>query len=181
MKRHLFFILAFISIVFTACNLTGSADSTPDIVPLRTAVTQHKDSLYMSLTDTSRVYRLDTVHVGDTVTFIMGFTGNLNNLVSVRITNSVPDSVAQVLLSGTTNQLDSIFLPTSNYAKGVFYLRAKSVSLIFPFKYVAKKPTKAARLSFFVQSDANFKDGLGDNSNTLALRIPIVAKKDTVK
>jgi len=181
MKRHFFFILFFVSVLFTACNMNGSADYTPEIIPVRNAVNQNKDSMYMHYTDKGGVYRLDTVFVGDTVTFTMGFTGVANNLVSVNILNSVPDSVAQVVLIGSTSNLEAVFLPTSDYAKGLFYIKGKSVSLIFPFKYVAKKASTAAMLTFSVESDANFKDSFGANTATLSLTIPIVEKKDTLK
>jgi hypothetical protein len=181
MKLHLFSILAFMSIVFTGCNMSGSADYTPEILPVRNAVNQNKDSLYMHYTDKGGVYRLDTVSVGDTVTFTMGFTGVANNLVSVKILNNVPDSVAQVVLVGSTSNLEAVFLPTSDYAKGLFYIKGKSVSLIFPFKYVVKKASTAAMLTFSVESDANFKDSFGSNTTTLSLTIPIVEKKDTLK
>jgi len=180
MKRLLFFIYLFISVLFTACNMTSSADYTPEIVPVHNAVRQNKDSLYMHYTDKGGVYRLDTVYVGDTVTFTMGFTGIANNLVLVGIVNSVPDSVAQVRLIGSTSELETVFLPTSDYAKGLFYIKGQSVSLIFPFKYIAKKASNAAMLTFSVQSDANFKNSFGANTAALSLIIPIVEKKDTL-
>ncbi|MDD4992902.1 MAG: hypothetical protein PHR83_11760 [Paludibacter sp.] len=181
MKRHFLFILFFISVLFTACDMTGSADYTPEIIPVRNAVNQNKDSLYMHYTDKGGVYRLDTVYVGDTVTFRMAFTGVANNLVSVGIVNSVPDSVAKVVLLATKTDMDAVFLPTSDYAKGLFYIKGESITLIFPFQYVAKKATSDATLTFSVQSDANFKNTFGANTNTISLKIPIVEKKDTLK
>jgi hypothetical protein len=181
MKRHFLFILILMSVVFTACDMTGSADYTPEIIPVRNAVNQNKDSLYMHYTDKGGVYRLDTVHVGDTITFRMAFTGIVNNLVSVGIVNSVPDSIAKVVLLATKAEMDAVFLPTSDYVKGLFYIKGESITLIFPFQYIAQKATKDAALTFSVQSDANFKNGLGENTNTITLNIPIIEKKDSIK
>jgi len=172
MKTRIFFLFAIVLVAFTACNLDGSSNYTPDIMYSCTTQNKH-DTLYSHLTDESGVYRLDTVHVGDTLMFKTFVTGYSNNLVSFFLTNNMPDSVSQVLLTGTKVAMDSIFLPTSNYAKGEFYIRGTSTGLIFPFKYVVKRHSTDAKLKFVVQSDANFKDAIGSNTNSFSLLIPV--------
>jgi hypothetical protein len=84
------------------------------------------------------------------------------------------DSITEILLPSVTT-MDSIFLSTSNYSKGIFNLKGKSNSLRFPFKYVAKKASAEAKITFSITSDANFEF----NQTSLVLKTPILAKKDS--
>jgi hypothetical protein len=175
MKTRFFIILSFLSIVFTACNLTNESNYTPYMSFYKSPIVNGTDTLGIYYTDESNVYRLDTITVGDTVSFQMYYNSYSNNLLSVYLTQSA-DSVSRIILPRKT-VLDSIFLSTSDYSKGKFLMGGTSSSLYFPFKYVAEKASLEAGLTLSVVSDANFKDASGSNSVSIVLKTPIVAKK----
>jgi hypothetical protein len=73
--------------------------------------------------------------------------------------------------------MDPLFLSSSNYAAGKFITNATFTSLFFPFKYIAKKPSKDAKLTISVTSDAVFKDFSGTDTKSFILKTPIVKAK----
>jgi len=175
MKTRFFIILGLITLVFTNCNLNNESNYTPEIWFYKDPVVNGTDTLNRYLTDESGVTRLDTIHVGDTVSFQMYISAYTNNIKAFYITE-LTDSVTPILLPRKSS-MDSIFLPTSDYSKGKFLLNGTSTDLFFPFKYVAKKASLNAKLTFSVVSDANFKDLSGSNSSSFVLKTPIIAKK----
>lgn len=175
MKIKLLFIIAVLSVYFTSCSLEGGANYTPQIVLVRTPLLQNGDSLSFYYTDEGGVLRLDTIEVGDTVRFQLYMEGFSNNLMAFYI-KDITDGAAKIILPEKTS-MDSIFLPTSDYADGKFLMNGKSTSLFFPLKYVALKPSTNAKIQFTVVSDANFKDLWGSNTASMTFKTPIVSKK----
>ena len=158
--------------------MDGESNYTPQIVILKDPTLQNGDSLFASSTDEGGVYRLDTISVGDTVTFLPYMTGFDNNLIAFYLKESA-DSVTHIILPNKVS-MDSIFLPTSDYKTGKFLMRGTSTVLFFPFKYVAKAPSKTAKIQLTIVSDANFKDNFGSNSTTITILTPIIAKPKTI-
>jgi len=178
MKTRLFILLGFFAIVLTSCDLNGSTNTSPEILFVTNPFINKSDTLNKYLTDESGVIRLDTIHVGDTVTFRMLFYGYTNNLSTCNIIQS-DTSVTKILLPSKST-MDSVFISaSSNYAAGSFVIKNKISSLYFPFKYVAKKASNDAKISFYVTSDANFSSSssMGSNSTSFILRTPIKLKK----
>jgi len=182
MKKYMFLIIALISIAFSACDLNGSTNNTPQISFVTAPKLNANDSLNMYITDVAGTYRMDTISVGDTVGFPILLNGFSNHLTSYYLTQS-DTTVAQIILPGK-NSLDSIFLSSpSNYSSGKFIFRSNIYNLFFPFKYVALKPSNDVTLSFSLSSDANFEGNMvsGTNSVSFVLKTPIkVAKSSTV-
>jgi len=168
MKTPLFILLGLISLIFTSCDLNSESNSQPDIIFYQNPVA-HNDTLDVNYTLEAGVFILDTLTVGDTVSFKVYINGYSNNLKEYYMIESA-DSVSKILLPSRTS-MDSIFLSTSNYATGKFMMDGTSRSLYMPFKYVAKKASLEAKITFRVVSDANFEY----NSNSFVLKTPIVA------
>jgi len=175
MKTQLFLLLGLITIVFSSCNVTGSSANTPQII-IAIPSSNRVDSLNTYLTDASGVYRMDTINVGDTVTFRMVFYGYSNNILSCNVIQS--DTSSTKIILPTVSSLDSIFSSSSsNYSAGKFIAKSKISSIYLPFRYIAKKVSKDAQLSVSVSSDATFTDAQGSNSSSFVLKTPIRAKK----
>lgn len=177
MKTRLFLFLLLMAFTFVGCNLTSSSESTPVIV-VANPTSNRVDTLNSYLTDQAGVYRLDTINVGDTITFRIVFYGYSNNLVSCNVTQS--DSTSTKLLFPAKASLDSVFVSaTSDYSIGKFIFKNKTSTLYLPFKYVAKKASKDAKITFSVVSDANFSnlDSQGTNYATYVLNTPIKLPK----
>lgn len=176
MKSKIFFLLISIIIMFSSCSLEGESNYTPQIFLVRVPFLQNGDSLFAYSTDEGAVYRLDTIMVGDTVTFQPYMTGIGNNLTAFYLKESA-DSVTKILLPDKAG-LDSVFLPTSDYKAGKFLMNGKSTDLYFPFKYVAKAPSQTANIQMTIVSNANFKDNFGSNTASITLITPIIAKPE---
>jgi len=119
---------------------------------------------------------MDTIQVGDTVTFRLLLYGYANNLSSYNVI--VSDTSSTKLLLPTTTSLDSVFLATaSEYSKGKFIFKNKITSLYFPFRYIAKKVSADAKISFSLVSDANFSSSMGSSSVSFILKTPVKLRK----
>ena len=121
---------------------------------------------------------MDTIQVGDTVTFRMLLYGYANNLSVFNVIQS--DTSATKIILPSAISLDSIFVSAgSDYSSGKFLFKNKISNLYFPFRYVAKKVTNDAKITFYLSSDATFDNssGLGNNSTSFVLKTPIKIKK----
>lgn len=178
MKTNYLILLALIAIALTACDISGSTNNTPDIRFVTTPFVNKSDTLNTYATDESGVYRLDSINVGDTVIFRILLYGYSNNLSSYNVIQS--DTSATKLILPHSTSLDSIFISAaSNYPIGKFIFKSKITSLYFPFKFVAKKVSKDAKLTFYLSSDASFKNSnfVGNSSVTIILKTPIKLPK----
>jgi len=173
MKIHFFILLGLVAIAFTACDINGSQNNSPEILFVTRPFINKSDTLNSYLGDDG-VYHMDTIHVGDTVTFRLLFYGFTNNLTSCNIIQSDTSSTKIVLPS--VGSLDSVFLSSvSNYSEGKFAFKNKISSLYFPFRYVAKKASTTAEITFYLSSDANFSNtnNIGANSVSTKVVTPI--------
>jgi hypothetical protein len=172
--NHFLLLLVFISITFSSCEFEeGSSNYTPEILPYA-IIDQNNDSLGLYYTDESGVYLMDTISIGDTITFKMIFSGVTNNLTSLYLYQS-SDSSAKVILPDK-NELDSIFLSTSEYDKGKFYMDGTKTLLYLPLHYIPMKKSNEAKISFTLVSDADFSNyslGFGSNTTSIAIKTPI--------
>jgi len=153
MKTYFFIFVGLIVLAFSSCNMDSVSNNQPSILFYKQPVLNGKTTLGGVVT--TDYYLLDTISVGDTVSLYMYLDGYTNNLVSYTMTLS-GDSVTKLVLP-RVSAMDSIFLSTSNYNKGIFYFSGKVNSIVFPFKYVAKKVNSEAKIVFNLVSDANFE------------------------
>jgi len=182
MKTRIYILLGIIAAAFSSCNISSTSNNTPEILFVTNPFVTQTDTLNKYYTDESGVYRLDTVQVGDTVTFRMLLYGFSNNLSTFNVIPS--DTSATKILLPSINSLDSIFVTAgSDYSAGKFLFKSNISSLYFPFKYVAKKVSNDAKLTFYLSSDATFGNTseFGNNSVSFQLKTPVKLKKQLVK
>ena len=178
MKNRIYILLGIVAIAFSSCNISSTSNKTPDILFVTNPFKNKTDTLNNYNTDVSGVYRMDTIQVGDTVTFRLLLYGYANNLSSYNVILS--DTTSTKLLFPATNSLDSVFLASaSNYSIGKFIFKNKITSLYFPFRYVAKKVSADAKISFILVSDANFNTSgsMGSSSASFVLKTPVKLRK----
>lgn len=171
MKTKILFF-AFVLVALAACNTESEVNYSPDILFNKLPVNISKsDTLNIRGTSDNNILLLDTISVGDTVSFKMLFTGHVNSLVSLSISQSA-DSISRIILPSKLG-MDSIFTAESNYSTGDFIVKPKIVSIYLPFKYIALKSSKEGSLKFSITSDANFKQNSGLNTIRFELKTPI--------
>lgn len=176
MKTGIFIVLVLAIFTFSSCELTGESNYTPDIYFIHNPVRGTTDTLNRYYTDKSGVFLMDTISVGDTVLFMLYLEAYANNLTAFYLQQS-QDSVSEILLPDRES-MDSIFLSTSDYGKGTFLLDGTHSALVFPFRYVALKPSNSAKINIAIVSDAHFDSGFGSNTNVMELKTPIIAKTE---
>lgn len=167
-----FVVASTIIMSFTSCNLEGESNYTPSMTLIAPPKLQNGDSLKLYLTAINDEYLMDTIQVGDTVSFALLLNGFTNNLMAFYMVQSA-DSVSRVILAEKSS-LDSVFLSTSNYSKGNFYCKSEIPALVFPFKYIATASSKECKIGFTVTSDAKFENGFGgSNASSFKIKTPI--------
>ena len=121
-------------------------------------------------------YLMDTITVGDTVTFKLILNAVTNNLVAFSLTQS--DSISSKTILPPSSSLNTIFVEaSSNYARGAFVFEGKHSLAYFTFMYVAKAASTNSILYFSLQSDAKLTGTSGSNNVYFSIKTPIVAKK----
>jgi hypothetical protein len=180
MKTRLFILLGIIITIFSACNLNGSSNYSPEMY-VYTSHINRNDTLNIYFTDEGGVMRLDTINVGDTIVFRMFLDGITNNLTNFYLTQS--DTISSKILLPSVVSMDSIFSKTqSDYNAGRFVFLPNKRQVYIPVRYIAKNPSSTATIQFTITSDAVLDNSVGSNSATLKLKTPIlVAKTSKIK
>ncbi len=159
----------FLSILCLACVLTSCLDETDSHYVPRIAnsafVAYSSDTIWTADTfsvryhiDTLRLrqdtdgYRLDTVAVGDTVRFAIGFDAMGNNLLTARVSW---DSAYVALTFHALDSVNNVLLPTSDPAAGVFNLPNGYQGLVLPMEFVASK-TGTPQMTFTAETDSKY-------------------------
>ncbi len=176
LKKISFINIFIVMIAFTqvSCDLSGESNYTPQLSLVSLPKLQNGDTLKIKNISDSDELLLDTITVGDTVSFFLLLNAYSNNLTSFYI-NQSSDSISRILLPEKAT-LDSFFLSTSDYKSGKFLFQEKTKAIYFPFRYVARAVTKTGKLSIQVVSDANFEMGVGGTNNaSFSIRTPIKA------
>lgn len=167
-------VLVFIAFSHVSCDLEGDSNYTPQINFLTYPLLQNGDTLQISAISGTNELLLDTIHVGDTVSFKLFLNGYTNKLQSFYILQSA-DSVSRVLLPQKVS-LDSVFTAASDYKNGKFLFKDNISALFFSFNFVAKAVTKESKFSIHLVSDAKFDIGMGGTNTALFnLKTPIKA------
>ncbi len=174
MKKHIFYLLVIFTLVLSSCDFSGESNYTPRIFFIQNPINNKLDTLNSYYTNEAGVFIMDTISVGDTIRFYLRLEAYANKLTAFYLFHT-PDSVAAIILPDSAS-MDTIFTANSQYDKGRFFMDAKYASLVFPFQYVALRPSLEARLEFAVISDAVFDTGFGANSHSFKLKTPIIAQ-----
>ncbi|NDV45658.1 hypothetical protein D0T49_01155 [Paludibacter sp. 221] len=170
--NKLFFILLFLSgmsIAFTSCNLQGESEATPDFRCYAFLVNEGDTTLL----NFSQGNVLDSIAVGDTVTFLTSFSSLYNKLLEYNITSSRKKSVD--FIWPAKENLESIFTTGSDYDNGKFAMPGTYQVLSFPFKYVVKEEEENLKLTFSGTTDGSEKY----NSFSVTIITPTKKTKDT--
>lgn len=176
MKTKLLIILGAVVLAFTACNISGESNFTPQFAFVTNPRSSSGDTLYMKSTGESNVYLLDTIYVGDTIFFPLYMNGYSNNLQTFTLKRST-DYSADLLLPRTT-ALDSVFNSfSSDYDNGKFVFQSGIKAVYFPFRYVPTDASSLSTLVFTVASDANFDYSVG----IITLKTPIKAHRKATR
>ncbi|MGC3977685.1 MAG: hypothetical protein QM751_05300 [Paludibacteraceae bacterium] len=153
MKSRFLVLLSIISIVlsFSACNLgNGFSEATPQIYLEKKAKLNTDSIIEFSLASDYSSYKLDTLHVGDTVSFKIFVDAYTNQVKQLNITPS--DTTAVKLL--VADSIKTEFLSQSDFNKGIFYLPPNVYGLEFSVKFTTRKAKETLSYTLNVTSDA---------------------------
>lgn len=160
---------------FSSCSLDGESNYTPEISLLSPPKNQKGDSLRVFYTANSGEFLMDTIQVGDTVSFALLVNAFTNNVNAFYLTQSA-DSVTRIT-TATKQSLDSVFQATSDYKTGKYYCKPGIPAFVFPFKYIARAASKTAEIGLMVTSDAKFESGFGgSNTSSIKIKTPVKNK-----
>jgi len=148
MKPHHFILLSLLSLVFVSCDLNPKSESTPHF-DLRAMHIVDGDTTFLNF----RGNVMDTIFVGDTITFQTVMYSQFNNLLQYQIVSSREKSIEFQWVDKAA--LDSLFSSKSDYDKGLFIVQGNFSRLHFPFKYIAKEDEKDLKLTFTILNDAS--------------------------
>ncbi len=166
MKKKLFIpAVLIIALVFTGCNLGGSSNYSPRLEMYPTASINPDSTLNLGYTTDGNI-KLDSVHVNDTVTVFLIGNGFANNLEKLDIAVTEPGDITFI---APHDSVTSQFDPTSNFAAGKIVFPENTGGMVYPFKFVAAKPTSKTKVNFVLTSDAQEVS----NISTLQLEFPI--------
>ncbi len=168
MKLYHFILAVIISCIFISCNLHGDSEATPAL-NLKALHVVGNDSTELKFYNGNV---MDTIYVGDTITFLTVVYNQFNNLLEYRITSSREKSVE--FIWSDKNSMDSVFTAASDYDKGLFVMDGTFPTLYFPFKYIAKEAENDLKLTFHIVNDAS-RDY---NTTTITIVTPIKEKEE---
>lgn len=157
MKKHFFcFLLVTIVIVsFTSCKVDGYNDYTPQMEISNQAKLRFEgikaDSIikFKVATDNS-AYVFDSLHVGDTVSFLLRVSSYANKLKELVIT---PNDAAAVELI-VPDSIKQYFLSSSDFKAGKMYPVDNVYGIVFPVKFTTLKEKETLTYSLRATSDA---------------------------
>ncbi len=150
MKKMIYSLLILFGFVLTGCD-NEPIENFPFIsLPYGTVYKDPEQPLNIYSINGQSV--LDTITVGDTITFITYISGVHNNLVELQIYSS--DSNCIKFIWPEKAKLNSLFLSTSDYEKGIFKMDGTHSGLYFIFDYIALAESNDATIFFKAVSNA---------------------------
>ncbi len=156
----------FVPVLLLAALLSSCLDTqshyTPE-VSLSAFITSSNDTLLYYFDDMSQLFYVDSLIVGDTVTFAVGYASLGNNLVSTHLSW---DTAYVKLWSTFTSEMLGILLNTSDTAALNLYLPTGYNYVGLPIWLVPKKAGET-KLTFTATSDSKYSPG----EETIILRI----------
>lgn len=149
MKR--LFPILLTAVCLSSCLLENTSDYSPSI-QLSAAVASCGDTLGYTYDEKATAYRMDTVHMGDTVQFAVAYMSYTKNLISTHVSW---DTTHLQLWSNFDDATLAIFLPNSNIETLDLYYPTNYNYAGVPIYFTPKK-TGRSKLEFHVVSDSKF-------------------------
>lgn len=151
MKRLIPILLAVICL--SSCLPESTSDYSPDI-RLSIPTTTGGDTLGYTFDEKASIFRMDTIHIGDTVQLAVAYMSYTKNLISTHVAwdstylqlwSEFDDSyLASILPESDTKKLDLYYPTNSNYNYAALPI------------YFTPKKTGRSKLEFRVVSDSKF-------------------------
>lgn len=155
MKHFLFAAAVAVSVVLASCSLTESSQYSPRVTA-GTIVCSHADTVW---NDTLRaipregIYRIDTIHVGDTVRFPVAVMSYTNHLVRFSV---VYDTLALALQIDSVELLqEGLDMDLSQPERGKLEFKSGYNYAAFPIRYIPLK-AGAPEIQLLVESDSKY-------------------------
>ncbi len=141
-----------LSLTLVSCLDSIDSDYAPQLVFPTTFFRNTTDSV--RLRQDAEGLRLDTIALGDTIRFYVGFDALGNTLQQAQVSW---DSIATDLTFTVSDGLQNILLPTSDITKGVFDItsnpKVRAISLLVEFVAIQKG---TPIITFTVRSDSKY-------------------------
>ena len=150
MKRIIPILLLPVALLFSSC-LDTQSHYTPEI-SLSTIVNNHGDTLLYHYDPMSELWHVDSIMVGDTLNFAVGYASLGNNLVSTHI---AWDTTFVNLWALLTSEITDNLLPNSDTIKLDLYSPVNYCYLGFPIWIEAKK-AGSTTVKFTVVTDSKY-------------------------
>lgn len=151
MKTRYFLLMLGACLLLPSCLDKAKSDYTPQIAS-SIFVRNHQDTLRIHYNTTLEKNELDTIFVGDTVRFAIGFESLGNNLLTAKIGW---DKACAELVIDVPESVTQAILPTSNPQEGLFNLPTGYNFMSLPITYIATKAGLPA-LTFTAESDSKY-------------------------
>lgn len=167
---RLFILSCCLSVLFfISCSQSEKIDrTTPKFnFPNDAVFTAYKDTLRLKGTFRNG-FQIDSIAAGDTAYFRIDIDGVFHDLTEIDIALSLGDSIAELLFLDKA-YMDSLFLSSSNYEEGKFYLAEGKKRIPFYFQYAAKKADKNIQVDITAYSNAD----ADNNTNHFQLKVPV--------
>lgn len=154
-----------LTFVLASCSLGGDSNYTPRLLLLNPAKISTDSTLSLSYTKEGNI-KFDSLHVRDTVTVFLHGDGFVNSLQKLDITVTEEGDITVLAPHDSiTRQYD----PSSDFIGGKIIFPKNIGGMVYPFKFVAAKPTSKTKINFVLTSDAKEIS----NISSLQLEFPI--------
>lgn len=147
--------MGIVGVNFTSCKVDGYSDSIPQISIYEQPILRFKgikkDSVIkFKAAEDKSAYVFDSLHVGDTISFLMQVNTFGNKLKELVITPN--DLTAAELI--VPDSVKKYFLSSSDFKAGKMYLIDNVYGIVFPVKFTTLKEKETLTYAFRATSDA---------------------------
>ena len=157
-------IIAF-TFLLTSCNLGGDSNYTPRLMLLNPAKISTDSTLTLSHTTDGNI-KFDSLHVSDTVTVFLHGDGFVNSLQKLDIAVT---EAGDITILAPHDTIARQYDPASDFTGGKIIFPENIGAMVYPFTFVAAKPTSKTKINFLLTSDAKEVS----NISSLQLEFPI--------
>ncbi len=159
-------LILVLTFLLASCNLGGDSNYSPQLLLLNPAKINTDSTLLLSHTNDGNI-KFDSLHVEDTVTVFLRGDGFVNSLQKLNITVTEPGDITILAPHDSiARQYDS----SSDFVGGKIIFPENIGGMVYPFKFVASKPTSKTKINFVLTSDAK------EVSNVSAIQIEFPIK-----
>lgn len=155
MKRIVFFTAIAIGVMMASCSLEQQAQVTPRMgisYPVCSHVESNSTDTLKAILNENGIYKIDSIHQGDTVRFMVALNASPNSLTAFLIEY---DSTILSVRIDSTEKLQSGLLDTSDPEHGKLYFNPTCIGAQFPVRYIPLK-AGSADIKLTVESDSKY-------------------------